>query len=257
MALISDHTDVMTWIGIAAVGLAVGFLAGLFGKGGSAIATPLLHALGVPAIVAVAAPLPATIPSTLVASAAYWRARLVDREVLGWSVAFGVPGTVAGAIATRWISGGVLVAVTDVIVAGLGLRFLLAPGDPREVTVEPSWYHARLAVVASVTGLASGLLANSGGFLLAPLYLAVLRLPLKTSFACSLAVAAVLAVPGTIVHAALGHIDWRVVGVFGAFSVPFSYLGARVGLQADAARLERVYGGVLAVLGVGFLVANR
>lgn len=255
--LIADHTEPVNWIGIAAVGLAVGFLGGLFGKGGSAIATPLLHALGVPAIVAVAAPLPATIPSTLVASAAYWRARLVDREVLVWSVAFGVPFTVAGAVATRWVSGGVLVSVTDVIVAGLGLRFLLAPGDPHEITVEPSLFHLRLAVVASVTGLASGLLANSGGFLLAPLYLAVLRLPLKTSFACSLAVAAVLAVPGTIVHAALGHIDWRVVAVFGTFSVPFSYLGARVALHADSARLERIYGGVLTVLGVGFLVANR
>lgn len=162
--------DAVNWIGIAAVGLAVGLLGGLFGKGGSAIATPLLHALGVPAIVAVAAPLPATIPSTMVASAAYWRARLVDREVLVWSMAFGIPFTAAGAIATRWISGGVLVSVTDVIVAGLGLRFLLAPGDPNEITVEPSSFHLRLAIVASITGLASGLLANSGGFLLAPLY---------------------------------------------------------------------------------------
>ncbi len=53
------------------MGLAVGFLSGLFGKGGSAIATPLLHAIGIPAIVAVAAPLPATIPSTLVGYSAY------------------------------------------------------------------------------------------------------------------------------------------------------------------------------------------
>ena len=52
----------------AVIGVGVGFLGGLLGKGGSAIATPLLHAVGVPAIIAVAAPLPATIPSTLIAS---------------------------------------------------------------------------------------------------------------------------------------------------------------------------------------------
>ena len=46
----------------------VGFLSGAFGKGGSAIATPLLHLLGVPAMVAIASPLPATIPSSWLAS---------------------------------------------------------------------------------------------------------------------------------------------------------------------------------------------
>jgi uncharacterized membrane protein YfcA len=119
----------LNWIGIAVIGLVVGFLAGMFGKGGSAIATPLLHAVGVPAFVAVAAPLPATIPSTFVAGAAYWPAHLIDRLVLIWSVAFGIPSTIAGAIATRWISGSFLVEATDAVVAGLGLRFLLFPGE--------------------------------------------------------------------------------------------------------------------------------
>jgi len=247
----------MNWTGIAATGLAVGFLAGLFGKGGSAIATPLLAALGVPAIVALAAPLPATVPSTLVASAAYWRARLLDREVVVWSIGVGVPTTIAGALATRWVSGGLLVSITDVVVAALGLRFLLFPGDPVEVVARLSRYRLRLIIVAAVAGVASGLLANSGGFLLAPLYVAVLRRPLKTSFACSLAVAAALAVPGTIAHAALGHIDWTVVGVFGACSVPSSYVGARTALRTDAARLERIYGAALAALGVGFLITRR
>jgi uncharacterized membrane protein YfcA len=246
----------VNWAGVAAIGLVVGFLSGLFGKGGSAIATPLLHAVGVPAIVAVAAPLPATIPSTLAASTAYWRTQLMDREVLRWSVFFGVPATIAGALATRWISGEVLIQATDVIVAGLGLRFLLLPGEPGEVVVRPDHYRLRMVLVAVVVGISSGLLANSGGFILAPLYLAVLRLPIKTSFATSLAVASVLAVPGTVAHAALGHIDWAVVAVFGAVSVPLSYVGARVGLRMNALWLERLYGAALTILGIGFLIAR-
>jgi uncharacterized membrane protein YfcA len=244
------------WLEIAAIGLVVGFLAGLFGKGGSAIATPLLHAVGVPAIVAVASPLPATIPSTAVAGVAYWRSHFLDRQVLAWSVALGVPSTIVGAVATHWIPGTALVRATDVLVAGLGLRFLLFPTEGREVVTEATWYRLRLAAVAVVVGLASGLLANSGGFLLAPLYLAVLRLPIKAAFATSLAVATLLAVPGTIVHAALGHIDWAVVAVFGATSVPLSYLGARVGLLSNARCLERIYGAVLSILGVAFLLAR-
>lgn len=246
----------MNWFGIAAIGLVVGFLAGLFGKGGSAIATPLLHAVGVPALVALASPLPATIPSTAAAGAAYWRSHLLDKRVLAWSVAFGVPSTIAGAVATTWIPGTALVKATDVVVACLGLRFLLFPTDPHEVVTDVRWYRLRLGAVATVAGLASGLLANSGGFLLAPLYLAVLRLPIKVAFASSLAVASVLGLPGTIVHAALGHIDWSLVAVFGATSVPLSYLGARAGLRTNSQRLERIYGAALSVLGVAFLLAT-
>jgi uncharacterized membrane protein YfcA len=249
----------VSWAGIVLIGLSVGFLAGLFGKGGSAVATPLLHAIGIPAIVALAAPLPAAIPSTLAATGAYWRHHLVDREVLFWSLIAGVPATVAGAIATRWVSGSTLVSATDVLLALLGLRFLFRPAEGRLHQGAPGARRTRrlrLVCVAGAVGLASGLLANSGGFLLAPLYLVVLRLPVKSAFASSLAVAAALALPGTIVHWALGHIDWAVVAVFGAASVPLSYVGARVALRTEGQRLERVYGAVLALLGVGLLVVG-
>ena len=39
-------------LGVMLIGLGVGFLSGAFGKGGSAISTPLLHLVGVPAIAA-------------------------------------------------------------------------------------------------------------------------------------------------------------------------------------------------------------
>ncbi|HET7654658.1 MAG TPA: sulfite exporter TauE/SafE family protein [Acidimicrobiales bacterium] len=244
----------MDWVAVAAIGVGVGFLGGLFGKGGSAIATPLLHAAGIPAIVAVAAPLPATIPSTAVASLAYWRENLVDRKVLTWSLAWGIPATAAGAFATRWIGGESLVTITDAVIAALGLRFLVAPGASKEIVRDVEHEDVRLAAVAVVVGVSAGLLANSGGFLLAPLYLVVLRMPIKNAFASSLAVAAFLAVPGTIVHWALGHIDWSVVAVFGLTSIPLSYVGARVALRTNPEHLERIYGGALLALGAWFLV---
>ena len=51
---------------IVAVGAAIGFLGGLLGKGGSALATPILVAFGIPPVIALVAPLPATVPGTLV-----------------------------------------------------------------------------------------------------------------------------------------------------------------------------------------------
>ena len=87
-----------------------------------------------------------------------------------------------------------------------------------------------------------------------PLYLAALKLPVKTALACSLAVASVLALPGTIVHAALGQIDWRVALVFGAASIPLSGFGAATAVRISSARLERIYGAGLLVLGAAFLL---
>jgi hypothetical protein len=96
-------------------------------------------------------------------------------------------------------------------------------------------------------------LANSGGFLLAPSYVRFLRLPIKKSFACSLAVSAALAVPGTIVHAYLGHISWSVAGFLALGSVPSSYFGAKLAIHSSSGSLERWYGVALTALGLFFL----
>jgi uncharacterized membrane protein YfcA len=236
---------------IAGIGALVGFFGGLFGKGGSAIATPLLSVAGVPPISAVASPLPATIPGTIAAAYAYWQERLVDWDIVRWSVVIGVPATVAGALATRWIGGAPLVVATELVVAALGAKFLLHPTDPAEhLAHAPRAPRARLVAVALTVGILGGLLANSGGFLLAPLYITVLRQPIKTAFACSLVVAAALAVPGTIVHAALGHIDWNVVAAFALTAIPLSYVGGRVAVRAHAPKLERWYGAGLLTIGL-------
>ena len=88
-------------LGAFVVGIVVGFLGGLFGKGGSAIATPLLSLIGYPGFIAVASPLPATIPGTLVASGEYWNPAaglanfLVEHRV-------GIPATILGSLLTKF-----------------------------------------------------------------------------------------------------------------------------------------------------------
>jgi uncharacterized membrane protein YfcA len=241
-------------IAVVLVGMAIGFLSGLFGKGGSAVATPVLHALGVPAGLAVGSPLPAALPATLAAAGAYQRERMIDRRVALLSITWGVPSTVVAAISTRWIGGGPLVFLTELLVIGLGIRLAArrTGDDAHAVVAVPST--RAIVLVATAVGVASGLLANSGGFLLAPLYVSVLRLPIKSAFATSLVVAAALTVPATIVHAALGHIDWALTFVLGISAAPLAYTGGKVALRAPSAALERFYGLAIATLGVLLLV---
>ena len=135
-------------------------------------------------------------------------------------------------------------AVVLVLVGDPGAQIV---GDGAAVALELNV--GRVAAVGVTVGLAAGLLANAGGFLLVPLYLTVLRLPIKTALSSSLAVASVLALPGTLVHAALGHVDWTVTAVFAAASVPLSGVGARTALRLGSERLERIYGAGLTLIG--------
>jgi uncharacterized protein len=249
-------------LGALAIGILIGFLGGLFGKGGSAIATPLLSLIGFPGYIAVASPLPATIPGTLIAAGEYWESHLLDWEIIWWSIGVGIPATIAGSVLTKYTGARPLLILTGLLVLGFGLSFLIWPretaaGEGAEANPEarfrPSFWHARLVLIAMGVGTISGLLANAGGFLLAPAYARFLRQPVKKSFACSLAVAAVLAVPGTVVHAYLGHISWTVAIYVALGSAPFSYLGAWVAIRTKASRLERIYGIVLTALGAFFL----
>lgn len=248
----TGHAPLWTFL----IGVGIGFLGGLFGKGGSAVATPLLALIGIPGFIAVAAPLPAVIPGTFLASVAYWKEDLLDWPVVIWSVILGVPATVYGAMLSQHTGARPLLLLTAVMVFCFGVVFLTRPREkgaaanlPHAPSGRPPLWGLRLGLVTLSIGFVSGLLANSGGFLFAPCYARFLRMPLKRAFACSLAVSMMLAIPGSIAHWQLGHIEWRVVAWLGLGSIPFSYLGARVAVRARSATLERWYGIALTLLG--------
>jgi uncharacterized protein len=262
------------FVGAVLIGIGVGFLSGAFGKGGSALATPLLHLIGVPAIVAIASPLPAAIPSSWLASRSYARTNNVDRRVVRIGLPIGLPATAVGALLTRWIPGAPLVIVTDVVILAFGLRILLtqrvtkagvakagvakagvakesvASRDARATT-------ARILVIVGVVGFVSGLLGNSGGFLLAPLFMSALDMPIHRAFGTSLVLATCLAVPGALVHWWLGHIDWSLTIAFGLAAIPAALVGAQVALRTKDRSLTLVYGLGLSTFGGGLLALAR
>lgn len=252
---------ILHYVGILVVGIIIGFLGGLFGKGGSSIATPMLNLIGVPDFTSVTSPLPATIPGTFMASVEYWKFHLLDREIVIFSILTGIPSTILGAYLTKFTGAVPLLVITGFLVISFGVSFLFGRKkpyvdlfSPGGKIIRPRFWHLKLVLVAVFVGLISGFLANSGGFLLAPAYIRVLKLPIKKAFACSLFVSMFLAIPGTVVHTIMGHMNWMVTIILAIGSVPFSYLGARTAVRSDAFRLERWYGFVLTALGSFFLI---
>ncbi|WP_198152932.1 sulfite exporter TauE/SafE family protein [Pseudofrankia sp. DC12] len=183
-------------------------MVGLFGVGGSPIATPLLSVLGVPGLLAVASPLPATIPAALAAVIPYLRTDGAQPRAAAWTVLDAIPATVAGALLSRVVGGPALLLASGVVLVIVGARVI----RPIEETTRRAGAARRanrvlLVATAAGVGLFTGLLANGGGFLLVPMYLVVFGLDMRQAAGTSLLVIAGLTVPTLATHWGLGHVD--------------------------------------------------
>lgn len=239
-----------------AIGAVIGFVSGLLGKGGSAVTTPALRIfLDTPQFLALASPLPAAIPTTLSASLAYRGRHLIDWPAFAITCGVGLPATVVGSLVSPYFGGHFLMLMTAIFVTGLGISILFhhepAAGTPGAAA---AGHRARLLVIGVGVGFVAGLLANTGGVLYAPLFIQWVRMETKRALATSLVVSAVLAVPATIAHGALGHIDWALVTALALGGIPSGYLGAKSAIRLQSRTLIRIYGVALTAFGVYDLV---
>ena len=198
------------------LGLLVGFLAGIlsgaFGVGGGIITTPAISILlGGSAIVAVATPLPVIFPTALV-----------------------------GALLTEVVNAHLLLIVTAVLLAIQAFRVI--QGGEHDVRPRGTTPGTSYAIAGFAAGFVSGLLGVGGGIIMVPILTTVLGMPLKRALGTSLVVISALVVPGTIVHALLGHIDWAIFLVLTVGVVPGARIGATLALRAKDRTLRLAVG---------------
>jgi uncharacterized protein len=228
---------------------------GLFGVGGSSVATPVLALLGAPALIAVASPLPATIPAAAVGAQPYVRSGEARPRAAAWSLLGGIPGTIVGALLSRAVGGSALLVLSGLVLVVVGLR-ILRPIEQSMRDAGSARRRNRPVLVAATAGVGvfTGLLANGGGFLLVPLYLLVFGLRMRQAVGTSLVVIAVLSVPTLVTHWALGHIDWALAGQFMLGMLPGSAVGSRLAQRVDGPRLRHAFGWFLVCFGALFTV---
>jgi len=236
-------------------GAAAGAVFGIFGAGGSAFATPMLALAGVPGAIAVATPLPALLPASLISARRQLRNGNLDTRIAGLVIAGGLPGAVIGALASSVVSGAALLIASGGLLLVVGARILLP--DPAGHGARSAARRQQTAVVMApsfAVGVVSGLLANSGGVLLVPLLILVLGLTAARAAGTSIVAAGALSLPTLAVHWSLGHIDWTVALVFAAGMVPASLAGTRVSERIPATVARPLFGVALVAFAAWFLV---
>jgi uncharacterized membrane protein YfcA len=242
-----------SWPVVSLAGALIGSLVGLFGVGGSSVATPVLSLVGVAPLAAVASPLPATIPAAMLAAVPYVRSGEARPRAAGWSLVGAVPATVLGALLSNRVGGPALLVVSGAVLVVVGARVLLPIEDAaRAAGTRRRQNRPQLVAATSALGLFTGLLANGGGFLLMPLYLLVFGLRMRQAVGTSLLVIAVLSVPTLATHWALGHIDWPTAAAFAVGLVPASVVGAHLSGRLGTGVQRRAFGTFLVVFGTAF-----
>ena len=245
-----------------ALGIAIGVLSGLFGVGGSSISTPFLRILlHTPRLTALGSPLPVTIPTAIVGGYAYHRQGFVNWRVVRLVVIGGVPAVLAGSLLTKWVPAEGLMFLIAGAVFAIGVQMLLTRGAlaPAGRTAQPAlaeWPQRSTLFVlgmGAVVGVLSGLLANGGGFLLVPAFV-VLGARVREAAATSLPCVALLAVPGTVSHAVLGHVDGVLALKLTAGVIPATFIGSYLSLRFQSVRMRRPFGIFLSVFGLYFFV---
>ena len=234
------------------VGFAAGILSGLFGVGGGIVTTPAVNTLlGGTAIQAIATPLPVILPTSLVGSYTYAKAGEVSFRAARWAAVPGIGGAVAGALLTEVVNVHLLLLVTSGLIAFTAVQVIVGrvPKTPWERGRTPGWKYGAIGLVA---GFVSGLLGVGGGIVMVPAFTLWIGMPLRRALGTSLLVIAVLVIPGTIVHALLGNIDWAIFLVLVLGVVPGARIGARIALGVRERTLRLAVGTFLLVVALAY-----
>ena len=106
------------------------------------------------------------------------------------------------------------------------------------------------AAIGLGAGLVSGYVGVGGGFIMVPLMLSLLGLPMRLASGTSLIAVMLLAIPGTIEQGLLGNIDYFAGLAVAVGSVPGAVIGARLVRVIPERALRFLFGGFLIVAAV-------
>lgn len=272
---------------VLAMGLAVGFISGMFGIGGGFLMTPLLIFIGISPAVSVA-----TVASHIAASSAsgaisYWRKKAIDFPLAGMLLVGGVVGTALGVWLFTWLRSAdlldLLIAVSYVLLLGIvgglmiveSIRAIIRTYQGKPVVLRRAgthtWVHGLpfkvrfkqskiyvsaipVWIIGLIIGFIGAILGIGGAFLLVPMLIYLLRVPTATVIGTSTLLTLVTMAFATVMHATTNHlVDAMLALILMVGGVTGAQFGARAGLLMKPERLRLLLG--LLVLSVGLRFA--
>jgi hypothetical protein len=244
---------------IALFGLAFcgAFVSGLVGVGGAIVMIPLLYYVP-PLLGAGELPIKAVaglsmtqvLAAAVVGTWSHGRHALVHRGLALTGGPAMAGGSLLGAVLSSHVSGRVLLATFALMTTiALPLMFI-APVDPPGGGDRATVAFNRAGVVAlcGSVGFVAGLIGAGGAFLLVPVLVGVLRVPMRLGIGTSLAMVGISALTGFLGKAVTGQIPlWPALTVV-LGSLTGAPLGGRVSRRVPVPVLRGVLAGIITLV---------
>lgn len=260
------------FIAPALAGVFVGVMSGLLGVGGGTIMVPIFRlAFGMSPLASTATSLFAIIPTSISGVVAHARAKTCVPKL---GLALGVGGAVMSPMGV-WLAsvspGWLVICVAAIVIGFSALKMFkkavkCAPtpragraggnvqaASAKAVPDQPVLSRKRYlqgACIGLIAGLASGYVGVGGGFIMVPLMLAVLDIPMSLASGTSLIAIMILAIPGVIEQGLLGNIEYLAGIAIVVGSIPGALVGARLVRVVPERQLRFIFGSFLLVAAV-------
>jgi uncharacterized membrane protein YfcA len=245
---------------LAALGLLGAFVSGLLGVGGAIIMIPLLlygpPLLGVGQLdarsvtgITMAQVFVAAVSGVL----AHRRQRLVHADLVRWGGFSMAAGSLAGALASHAVAARALLLIFALMATGAAAMMLLPSGlvEGMRPPVAPGatqrFSRVRTVIVTGSVGVAAGLVGAGGAFLLVPLLLVVVGVPIRVTIGSSLAITAVSSLAGFAGKVTTGQVPYAAAVAVAVGAVPGAQLGAALSRRLPGERLKLLLFAVIAV----------
>jgi len=108
--------------------------------------------------------------------------------------------------------------------------------------------------IGLVAGILGGYVGVGGGFIMVPLFMTLLKMPMKATSGTSLIAVCILAIPGVITQGMLGNVDWLVGLAIAVGSMPGAVVGARLIDRVPERTLRFLFAGLLGFAAIMLVV---
>lgn len=130
-----------------------------------------------------------------------------------------------------------------------------APFEAPAIKLTPK-YVAKVAFIGVIAGFMSGYVGVGGGFIMVPLFVSMLGIPMRLASGTSLTAVCILAIPGVIEQAVLGNIDYMVGIAMMVGSIPGAVVGANLVKRVPERALRFTFAAFLLMMAV-LLIVNE
>ncbi|MBD3689691.1 sulfite exporter TauE/SafE family protein [Nanchangia anserum] len=252
-----EATTILTAVGI---GVLVGIVVGALGAGGGILSVPILvYLLGQSPHDAAAESLVIVALTAIVSIIPHARAgRVRVRDGLTFGL-LSVIGAVAGSRLSvlvpedaLMVAFGVLLAAVGIVMIGKARRARAGEAPRRaDATASPG----AVVAAACLTGFLTGFFGVGGGFVVVPMLVLGLAIPMRSAVATSLLVMIITSTVGLASRVGTGIvIDWPLVLAFSIASMIGGLLGAPASRRARESTLTLIFGLLLIAVAAATLV---